>query len=250
MSLVLGSTYQKVFAKMLQPSANPWFLNQFKSIKILDHKDFLFVLKSNITSLHALSPTLRLRLPVLQDNWPFYAALKNAIKTLFCHLGSVSPFMGVGEVEWGPCVCIRGEGRLERKVVVVVQVVSGALVLMRCAYPGLPPPGCALPRSLRPGDICTQRCFASRRAKQKSFRHCSHVLGLFRGFLHDHTSSQPLFPPLIVLAEYLGSPHVPAMLGRPQKVYEVHGMLFLRKTLQPCVGAQLRQQAILIEPPF
>ena len=136
-----------------------------------------------------MSPTLRLRLLVLQDNWPFYAALKNAIKTLFCHLGSVSPFMGVGEVEWGPCVCIRGEGRIERKVVVVVQVVSGALVLMRCAYPGLRPPGCALPRSLRPGDICTQRCFASRRAKQKSFRHCSHVLRLFRGFLHDHTSS-------------------------------------------------------------
>ena len=189
MSLVLGSTYQKVFAKMLQPSANPWILNQIKSIKILDHKDFLFVLKSNITSLHALSPTLWLRLPVLQDNWPFYAALKNAIKTLFCHLGSVSPFMGVGGVEWGPCVCIRGEGRIERKVVVVVQVVSRALVLMRCAYPGLRPPGCALPRSLRPGDICTQRCFASRRAKQKSFRHCSHVLRLFRGFLHDHTSS-------------------------------------------------------------
>ena len=47
MSLVLGSTYQKVFAKMLQPSANPWFLNQIKSIKILDPKDFLFVLKSS-----------------------------------------------------------------------------------------------------------------------------------------------------------------------------------------------------------
>lgn len=35
------------------------------------------------------------------------------------------------------------------------------------------------------------------------------------------------------------------MLWRPQKVYEVHGMLFLRKTLQPCVGALLRQAILM-----
>ena len=74
----------------------------------------------------------------------------------------------------------------------------------------------------------------------------------------SHFSASIILPPslihflflLIVLAEYLGSPTSlcagsQGMVWRAQKVYEVHGMLFLRKTLQPCVGALLRQAILM-----